>query len=45
MLTKIDNYLEKVEKYACVFVLYSMYYLIILLVWEIITRWVIITLK
>ena len=44
MLTKIDNYLEKVEKYACVFVLYSMYYLIILLILEII-KWVIITLK
>jgi hypothetical protein len=42
MLTKIEKYLEK---YAPIFISISMYYLIILLVWEIITKWVIITLR
>ena len=35
MPTKIEKY---VEKYAPVFISICMYYLIILLVWEIITR-------
>jgi hypothetical protein len=35
MLTKIEKYLEK---YAPIFISISMYYLIILLVWEIITK-------
>ena len=41
MNSKIEKF---IEKYACVFVLYSMLYLVALLVWEII-KWVIITLK
>ena len=42
MPTKIEKY---IERYAPIFISISMYYLIILLVLEIITRWVIITLK
>ena len=41
MPTKIEKY---VEKYAPIFISISMYYLIILFVLEIISRWVYITL-
>ena len=41
MLTKIERY---IERYAPIFISISMYYLIILLLLEII-KWVIITLK